>query len=90
MLYQTYQFQDDLLAPLRDLAQFMNSGLQSFSPLPANHPLRRFAAAWELISRYKLSHERPDFAIDSVRVGNPGENLIGPEWDEAAEDQERH
>jgi poly(3-hydroxybutyrate) depolymerase len=70
MLYQTYQFQDDLLAPLRDLAQFMNSGLQSFSPLPANHPFRRFAAAWELISRYKLSHERPDFAIDTVRVGN--------------------
>ncbi|MCK5749240.1 MAG: polyhydroxyalkanoate depolymerase [Oricola sp.] len=70
MLYQTYQFQDDLLAPLRDLAQFMNSGLQSFSPLPANHPLRRFAAAWELISRYKLTHERPDFAIDTVRVGN--------------------
>ena len=70
MLYQTYQFQDDLLTPLRDLAQFMNSGLQRFSPLPANHPFRRFAAAWELISRYKLSHERPDFAIDTVRVGN--------------------
>jgi len=70
MLYQTYQFQDDLLAPLRDLAQFMNSGLQRFSPLPANHPFRRFAAAWELISRYKLSHERPEFAIDTVRVGN--------------------
>ena len=70
MLYQTYQFQDDFLAPLRDLAQFMNSGLQRFSPLPANHPLRRFAAAWELISRYKLTHERPDFAIDTVRVGN--------------------
>ena len=45
MLYQTYQFQDDLLAPLRDLAQFMNSGLQSFSPLPANHPLRRAAGS---------------------------------------------
>ena len=70
MLYQTYQFQDDLLTPLRDLAQFMNSGLMRFSPLPANSPFRRFAAAWELISRYKLSHERPDFAIDTVRVGN--------------------
>lgn len=70
MLYQTYQFQDDLLTPLRDLAQFMNSGLQRFSPLPANSPFRRFAAAWELISRYRLSHERPDFAIDTVRVGN--------------------
>ncbi|MBC6716261.1 hypothetical protein H9Q09_08610 [Aurantimonas sp. DM33-3] len=30
------------------------------------------------------------YATDSVRVGNPGENLIGPELDEAAEDQERH
>ena len=25
-------------------------------------------------------------SVDSVRVGNPGENLIGPEWDEAAEE----
>lgn len=70
MLYQTYQFQDDLLAPVRDLANFMLIGMQRHLPLSQGAPVRRFAAAWELVSRYRLTHERPDFAIREVRVGN--------------------
>ncbi|MEF2549882.1 hypothetical protein VQ042_00685 [Aurantimonas sp. A2-1-M11] len=29
------------------------------------------------------------YATDSVRVGNPGHNLVGPEWDEAVREQEQ-
>ena len=70
MLYQAYQFQDDLIAPLRDLAR----RLQIFSPPtfwgPAGDLTRHFYAAMEMISRFEITHQRPDFAIDSVRVGN--------------------
>lgn len=70
MLYQTYQFQDDFLTPIRDFANFMTGGLYRHIPAPPGSPIRRFAAAWELISRYRLTHERPEFGISSVRVGN--------------------
>ncbi|NRP89593.1 polyhydroxyalkanoate depolymerase [Rhizobium lusitanum] len=70
MLYQAYQFQDDLIAPLRDLAR----RLQIFSaPMfwgPAGEMGQHFSAALEMISRYEITHKRPDFAIDVVRVGN--------------------
>ncbi|WP_271022513.1 polyhydroxyalkanoate depolymerase [Rhizobium sp. RCAM05973] len=70
MLYQAYQFQEDLIAPLRDLAR----RLQIFSTSkfwgPAGAMAQHFSAALEMISRYEITHERPDFAIDVVRVGN--------------------
>jgi len=70
MLYQTYQLQDDFLTPIRDFANFMTGGLYRHIPAPPGSPIRGFAAAWELISRYRLTHERPEFGITSVRVGN--------------------
>ncbi len=70
MLYQAYQFQDDLIAPLRDLAR----RLQIFSaPMfwgPAGEMAQHFSAALEMISRYEITHKRPGFAINVVRVGN--------------------
>jgi polyhydroxyalkanoate depolymerase len=70
MLYQTYQMQEDLIAPVRSLANAMRSltgpGLWGFG----NSLGARFAAAMEMISRYQLTHTRPDFAIRAVRVGN--------------------
>jgi polyhydroxyalkanoate depolymerase len=68
MLYQTYQFQDDLIAPFRQMAsQFLRladmvPGLSRFAP--------RHLAALEMTTRFKLSHERPPFGIATVRVGN--------------------
>lgn len=71
MLYHAYQFQDDFMTPLRDFARMMmGGGLPFQNLLPANSVQRRFAAAWEMISRFELSHERPDFLIDTVTVGN--------------------
>jgi polyhydroxyalkanoate depolymerase len=70
MLYQAYQLQDDLVAPWRMLARslMLNAG-PSFWNLGEGVG-RRFAAALEMISRFELTHVRPDFAIDTVRVGN--------------------
>jgi len=70
MLYRTYQLQDDLIAPLRALAR--NS-----MPVPdwlgwgfATDVRNRLEAGMAMLSRFELSHTRPDFGIDQVRVGN--------------------
>ena len=69
MLYQMYQFQDDLIAPFR-----MAAGLGRFTDLPGTGMMNGSAfhvdALMEMITRFKLTHTRPDFGIDSVRVGN--------------------
>jgi poly(3-hydroxybutyrate) depolymerase len=69
MLYQAYQFQDDLIAPVRFFAQSLKYlagpsfwGLDDFG--------KPFAAALEMVSRFRLTHTRPDFGIASVMVGN--------------------
>ena len=69
MLYQAYQFQDDLIGPMRLLAR----GTQALAEqlFGAGDGLRRqLAAGLELVTRFKLTHTRPDFGIAEVRVGN--------------------
>ena len=70
MLYRAYQFQDDMLAPLRQFAAAtlsMSGGLlNGFGP-PAPSQL---AAGLEMMSRFKLTHARPAFGIESIRSGN--------------------
>jgi len=78
MLYQAYQLQDDLIAPFRALARAMPQtdwhglgGWDAVSAWSFPEPLkRRFGAGLEMLSRYELSHTRPDFGIDEVMVGN--------------------
>ena len=69
MLYQFYQLQDDLIEPWRQLATALR-----LDELPgmklANGVAHHAAAAMEMVSRYRLTHERPDFGIRSVPVGN--------------------
>ena len=70
MLYQAYQFYSDAMVPARNFAQL---GLSAISPFlgEANGTwLRKYAAACELISRARLTHTRPAYGIQSVRVGN--------------------
>lgn len=70
MLYQAYQFQDDLLSPMRDMArrlQLMSSALFFGAGTEMG---RHAAAALELMSRFKITHERPEFEITSVTIGN--------------------
>ncbi|MBX3571012.1 MAG: polyhydroxyalkanoate depolymerase [Mesorhizobium sp.] len=70
MLYHAYQLQDDLIAPFRTWARMMRrSALPSF--WAAGETFKsRFLAGLEMVSRFELSHSRPEFGITSVRVGN--------------------
>lgn len=68
VIYHGYQLQDDLVAPVRFLARWMAA-----FPIPGlagDGSGQRIAAALEMITRFGLSHTRPDFAIRPVRVGN--------------------
>ncbi len=67
MLYQAYQFQDDLMAPLRNAAR--RSKGTGFWPVVETLK-RQVEAGLEMISRFELTHTRPDFGIRAVRVGN--------------------
>ena len=69
MLYQAYQAQCDLLAPMRAFAGAASEiGIppQAFGlRLP-----RDLTAVYELIARAGLTHERPPFAIGPVQVND--------------------
>ena len=71
MIYQAYQAQADGMVPLRTFAE---AAIGMFSqPLPGGLDLpwsRNVAAACQLIASAGLSHKRPSFEIDKVRVGN--------------------
>jgi poly(3-hydroxybutyrate) depolymerase len=72
MLYDAYQAQCDALAPLRFFAETARNLIGSrWSPWPmaGDLPLvRGAAAAMELWSRTRISHERPAFGIDRVTI----------------------
>jgi poly(3-hydroxybutyrate) depolymerase len=70
LLYHAYQFQDDLVAPFRTWARMMRrSALPSFWASGETFK-SRFLAGLEMVSRFELSHSRPEFGIATVRVGN--------------------
>jgi polyhydroxyalkanoate depolymerase len=68
ILYDVYQFQNDLLTPLRASARMINAipWLQYWAPGHAG--LQRLVAAQEMIARFELNHTRPEFGIDRVCV----------------------
>jgi len=70
MLYQAYQLQDDLIAPFRKLARDAMPGLERPFWFFDDTLTRKVAAGLELLSRFTLTHSRPEFGITSVRVGN--------------------
>jgi poly(3-hydroxybutyrate) depolymerase len=67
MLYQAYQAQADILDPIRQFARAAQTALGGpfFGALGQ---VRRIAAGYELLARAGLSHARPSFGIDRVRV----------------------
>lgn len=70
MRYQAFQAQSDLLAPARYAAGLSHAAL-SFGPpwLKTLPPLAQAAAGLEMLSRAGLTHHRPDYGLNSVRVG---------------------
>jgi poly(3-hydroxybutyrate) depolymerase len=70
MLYQAYQFYSDATAPARGFARLGARALSPFASHANGRWLSNFTAAFELISRATLTHTRPPFGIETVRVGN--------------------
>ena len=70
MLYQAYQVQSDMMAPLRGFAGIALQGFGQMNPRLAQVPANvKLAAGYELLGRAGLTHERPPFGIDSVKLG---------------------
>ena len=67
MLYQAYQTQSDFTSPLRLMAQGLGASL--WVSQTEGSMLRKMAASMEVLSRMRLTHSRPDYGIDSVKVG---------------------
>jgi polyhydroxyalkanoate depolymerase len=70
MLYLAYQTHADLMAPVRSWALAGISALGPWTNGDATSPLRNLTAACELIARAQLTHARPAYGIESVRIGN--------------------
>src|SRR5215467_9226108 len=69
MLYQAYQAHADFMVPVRTLASLAAAALgPQFTGSVSL--IRNLTAAYELIARAGLTHDRPPFDIDTVTVGN--------------------
>ena len=67
MMYQAYQFQSDLMSPMRLLAQTGSSALWLGST--EGSLLRKVSAALEVFSRMRLTHSRPKYGIQTIAAG---------------------
>ena len=69
MRYQAFQAQADMMAPARLAADMANASLARapawVRQLP---PFAQISAGWEMLSRAGLTHHRPAFGLDSVRI----------------------
>ncbi len=76
MLYSLYQRQSDMFEPLRRAAQQAQAVMMPLCGLPGLGGLTGIAAVWEFIARAGLTHERPQFDIDHVRVDGAETKVI--------------
>ncbi len=69
MFYRAFQTQADLLAPARFAADLASTAMGLAAPwtrrLP---PVAQASAAWEMLSRAGLTHQRPSFGFSSVQI----------------------
>jgi len=71
MIYQLYQAQTDLMAPVRALAKNAAERLADLRQCGKDDSvLGKLAASYEIVARGGLTHSRPPFGIASARVGN--------------------
>ena len=66
MLYQAYQFQSDLISPLRLAAQQLSATL--WIQKTERTVVRKVAAACDVLARLRLTHTRPPYNIHAVTV----------------------
>lgn len=69
MLYQAYQLQADIMTPVRALAQVALAAVAG-QRAARGQTIANLAAAYELLARSRLTHHRPAFGIETVRIGN--------------------
>jgi len=70
MLYDAYQAQSDLLAPLRAWAGLTSALFaDTYAGPRANYIFKSIAAGAEILNRAHLIHDRPSFEIDAVEIG---------------------
>jgi polyhydroxyalkanoate depolymerase len=68
-LYQAYQTQRDITAPVRALAGLTTWTLGEMpDSWTDNRLVRQMAAGYEMVGRARLTHDRPSFGIDQVVV----------------------
>jgi poly(3-hydroxybutyrate) depolymerase len=70
MLYRAYQAHNQLMQPAKAMARTSLAWLGAWRQPKMLPWLSAFAAGCELITRAELTHQRPSFGIDTVRVGN--------------------
>jgi poly-beta-hydroxyalkanoate depolymerase len=69
MLYQAYQAHADIMAPVRRLAGLAARSVgEKLNGSARPTILGNLTAAYELIARAGLTHERPPYGIDSIAV----------------------
>src|SRR5712691_6405159 len=69
MIYQNFQAYSDISRPVRAIAEVAAAALAQPLPGLSRHAFQRAVAAiCELIARAGLSHRRPAFGIDAVRI----------------------
>ena len=67
MLYDAYQAQSDVLAPLRAWAGLTSSLFrQTWAGPTSNYIFKSISAASEIVNRAHLIHDRPSYEIDTV------------------------
>jgi poly(3-hydroxybutyrate) depolymerase len=71
VLYQLYQGYADAVAPLQGMAAALGRAVgQSWPGIPEMQFQRGFAAACEMFAEGRLRHDRPEFGIDTLSIGN--------------------
>jgi polyhydroxyalkanoate depolymerase len=70
MLYQAYEAHSDIMVPVRAWAGRAVEVIGGRWLGPDSHMLRNLTAAYELITRAGLTHDRPAFGIKSIRIGD--------------------
>ena len=75
MRYQVYQYYEDVLAPIRETARLLQSAVDWSSWGIDCSALPHLPAALEMLTRFRLSHSRPDFGIKSVKVDHKEVNV---------------
>lgn len=70
MLYQAYQAQTQLFEPAKSLARTSLAWMDAWRQTMPFPWMDAFAAGFELIARAELTHDRPEYGIERVIVGN--------------------